>query len=73
MDGSAVLNIDAEKGQVEVKVFAHPTKGASAPPNDHQIRLIFDQRTDVMSKSLDGVFLADALNLFLGTLHEARG
>ena len=69
---ASVLDVNAEQGQFEVEMFAHPSKGTSTAPDDHHIRLIFDERTDVMSEPLNGVFLAHALNLFLGSLHEAR-
>ena len=65
-----VLNVDAQQGEIEVEVFSHASQGAAASPHDHQVGFVFQQGCHVVSQPLDGVFLADSLNLFLGTLHE---
>ena len=67
---AAVLYVNAEQGQFKVEVFTHATQGPSAPPNDHQVGFVFEQRADMVGQPFDGVFLAHTLHLFLGALHE---
>ena len=69
---SRMLNVDAQKGEIEVEMFAHSSQCSAASPHDHQVGFVFQQRSNVMRQALDGVFFADSLDLFLCTLHESR-